>query len=291
MRTIAAAFMSALLVSGVCSAQGLTPKWEELTAEDFVKAVAQAKNVCVLPLGVVEKHGPSGPLGTDLIVVRQVALEAAKTEYAVVFPWYFAGQISEAKHQPGTVAYDGDLQFRLLDATTAEMARNGCRKIAILNGHGGNTALLQHFMQAQLDHPHDYVVYSVSGSGGKASPASAPSRPGVDGHAGEVEIAMVMAVNPGIAHPERGGSESGANQRRLAALPAGVTTAISWYSMYPNHYGGDASGATAARGQALVADQAATVAAAIRAIKADETSAALQKEFFDRTSNPGAVKK
>ncbi len=291
MRTITA-LVSALLVSAVCSAQGLTTKWEELTAEDFAKAVAQAKSVCVLPMGVVEKHGPSGPLGTDLLVVRQVALKAAESEYALVFPWYFAGQISEAKHQPGTVAYSGELQFELLRATTSEMARNGCRKIVLVNGHGGNGALVQHFMQAELDRPHDYVVYTFSGMSGpaKASPAAAPSRPGVDGHAGENEIAMVMAINPGIAHPERGASESGANQKRLA-LPYGVSTAISWYSMFPNHYGGDASGATAARGQALISDQAAALATAIRAIKADDTSLALQKEFFERTSNPGAVKK
>ncbi len=288
---IIAALASALLVSAVCSAQGLTPKWEELTAEDFVKALAQAKNVCVLPMGVVEKHGPSGPLGTDLLVVRQVALKAADTEYAIVFPWFFAGQISEAKHQPGTIAYSGELQFELLRATTSEMARNGCRKILLVNGHGGNTALVQHFMQAELDRPHDYVVYTASGiSGGKPSPASAPSRPGVDGHAGESEVAMVMAIDPAIAHPERGGRESGADQNR-GTLPAGVSTAIWWYSKFPNHYGGDASGATAARGRALIADEAAAIAAAIKAIKADETSPVLQKEFFERTSNPGGVKK
>ncbi len=288
---IIAALASALLVSAVCSAQGLTPKWEELTAEDFVKALAQAKNVCVLPMGVVEKHGPSGPLGTDLLVVRQVALKAADTEYAIVFPWFFAGQISEAKHQPGTIAYSGELQFELLRATTSEMARNGCRKILLVNGHGGNTALVQHFMQAELDRPHDYVVYTASGiSGGKPSPASAPSRPGVDGHAGESEVAMVMAIDPAIAHPERGGRESGADQNR-GTLPAGVSTAIWWYSKFPNHYGGDASGATTARGRALIADEAAAIAAAIKAIKADETSPVLQKEFFERTSNPGGVKK
>jgi Creatinine amidohydrolase len=43
----------------------LSVKWEELTTEDFLKALILAKNTCVLPLGVVEKHGPTGPLGTD----------------------------------------------------------------------------------------------------------------------------------------------------------------------------------------------------------------------------------
>ena len=49
---------------------GLSVKWEELTTEDFLKAIDFAKNVCVLPFGIIEKHGPSGPLGTDLLNVR-----------------------------------------------------------------------------------------------------------------------------------------------------------------------------------------------------------------------------
>ena len=39
------------------------------------------------------------------------------------------------------------------------MARNGCKKILIVNGHGGNESLLPLFAQAQLATPRDYVVY------------------------------------------------------------------------------------------------------------------------------------
>jgi creatinine amidohydrolase len=123
------------------AAQTLPVKWEELTAADFVKAIEQAKGVCLLPFGVIEKHGPSGPLGTDLINVRFASVSAAQQEYAVVFPEYYFGQIFEAMHQPGTIAYSARLQLEMLEETTAEMARNGCTKVVIVNGHGGNTHL------------------------------------------------------------------------------------------------------------------------------------------------------
>jgi creatinine amidohydrolase len=175
----------------------------------------------------------------------------------------------------------------MLQETVSEMGRNGCHKILIASGHGGNTNLLNYFLQIQLDSPKDYVVYGLSALGGGAQlpPAAQPSKPGVDGHAGEIEAAMVMASRPELVHPERGGEQSGANLARLD-LPAGVFTAISWYSMYPNHYAGDASGATAARGAALVEATADRMAAAIRAIKADQVSPRLQKEFFDKISHP-----
>jgi creatinine amidohydrolase len=268
-------------------AQELPVQWEELTAADFVKALEASRGTCTLPFGVLEKHGPSAPLGTDLINVRYVTALAAKQEYTIVFPDYYFGQIAEARHQPGTLAYSTRLQMALLQETAAEMARNGCAKIIIVNGHGGNNALLQYFTQTQLDSPRDYVVYTVSGIGSDQVPEAAkPSRPGVDGHAGEDEVASIMASRPDLAHPERGRTESGADQKRLA-LPEGVSTAIWWYARFPNHYGGDASEATAARGQALTKAAAEQVARAIAAIKADETAPRLQKEFFERSVRPG----
>jgi len=277
-------FVLALAVP--CAAQSLPVQWEELTSADFVKALQASKGTCTLPFGVVEKHGPSGPLGTDLINVRYTTTLAAKQEYTVVFPQYYFGQIAEARHQPGTLAYSTRLQMDLLQETVAEMARNGCSKVIIVNGHGGNTALLQYFSQTQLDSPRDYVVYTVSGLGASTSPAAKPSRPGVDGHAGEDEVSDMMASRPDLAHPERGAAESGADQKRLA-LPQGVSTAIWWYARFPNHYGGDASGATAARGEASTREAADRIAKAIAAIKADETAPRLQKEFFDRSVKPG----
>src|SRR5256885_17250789 len=107
----------------------------------------------------MEKHGPHLPLGNDLLNVRYVALNAAQQEYAIVFPEYYFGQIFEAKHEPGTVAYSRGLQLQLLQETTDEMARNGCKKIIIVNGHGGNNSLLPFLAQTQLEAPPDYGVY------------------------------------------------------------------------------------------------------------------------------------
>ncbi len=276
----------AISAAGLCG-QSLSPHWEELTAADFVTALARAQGVCLLPFGIIEKHGPSGPLGTDLIDVRYSTFEAVKEEYAVVFPDYYFGQIFEAQHQPGTVAYSTRLQLDLLNETTSEMARNGCKKIAIVNGHGGNTSLLQFFAQTTLEKPKDYVVYVVGMGPGQTPvpPEAAPSKAGVDGHAGESEISTVMASRPDLAHPERAGQQSGANLNRLD-VPASVYTGIWWYARYPNHYQGDASGSTAARGRALVKMRADVIANAIRAIKADQVAPRLQKEFFEASQHP-----
>src|SRR4030088_994293 len=157
--------LTAVLVTLLAGAHGahaqtkLSGKWEELSAADFRRAVEQSKGTCILPFGILEKHGPHLPLGTDLSNVRYAALHGAEKEYAVVFPEYYFGQIFEAKHEPGTIAYSRDLQLRLLQETTDEMARNGWKKSLIDNGHGGNEILLPYFGQSQLEKRRDYVVY------------------------------------------------------------------------------------------------------------------------------------
>src|SRR5512135_2490758 len=83
----------------------LSVRWDELTAGDFVQAIAQSRGTCVLPFGIMEKHGPHLPIGTDLINTRRAVLDAVQQEYAVVFPEYYFGQIFEARHEPGAVAY------------------------------------------------------------------------------------------------------------------------------------------------------------------------------------------
>src|SRR5207237_713572 len=161
------------LCASIVSAQSPSPApvqsklsvhWEELTGDDVKDAIARAQGTCLLPFGIMEKHGPHLPLGNDLLNVRYVALNAAQQEYAVVFPEYYFGQIFEAKHEPGTVAYSRGLQLQLLQETTDEMARNGCKKVIIVNGHGGNNSLLPYFAQSQLESPHDYAGEGAAAS-------------------------------------------------------------------------------------------------------------------------------
>src|SRR5437667_1242081 len=236
-----------LLVMICCSGSAfsqekLSAHWEELTAADFTKGIQRSQGTCLLPFGILEKHGPHLPLGTDLLDVRYAALHAAEQEYAVVFPEYYFGQIFEAKHEPGTVAYSMELQLKLLQETTDEMARNGCKKIIIVNGHGGNEHLLPFFAQAQLDRPHDYVVYVLDGE--RSRPGGPPKKStGIDYHAGENETSNTMVSRPDLVHLDRAASESGSDQKRVN-LPEDVYTGIWWYARFPDHYSGDGSLAT-----------------------------------------------
>ena len=269
--------------AGIATAQTLPVRWEELTAGDFVAAIQKAQGTCVLPFGILEKHGPQLPLGTDLINVRYAALHGAGQEYAIVYPEYYFGQIFEAKHEPGTIAYSAKLQLELLQETADEMARNGCKKIVIVNGHGGNNSLLPFFAQSQMASPRGYVVYIYQPVGHPLG--RPPMKSAFDSHAGESETSHVMVSRPDLVHLERAASESGADQNRQD-LPAGVYTGIWWYAKFPEHYAGDATGANKALGEFDMKAWADGVANVLRAVKADQVSLRLQNEFFEKSKKP-----
>ncbi|HEX6823287.1 MAG TPA: creatininase family protein [Candidatus Sulfotelmatobacter sp.] len=262
----------------------LSVHWEELTAADFREGIQRSQGTCLLPFGIIEKHGPHLPLGTDLLDVRYAALHAAEQEYVVVFPEYYFGQIAEAKHQPGTMSYSRGIQLALLQETTDEMARNGCKKVLIVNGHGGNNSLLPYFAQTQLEKPHDYVVYvfnelEPSGKGGP------PMKSSMDMHGGERETSNMLIARPDLVHIDRATSESGADQARQK-LPENVYTAIWWYTRFPNHYAGEGAPANKELGQYQMNWWIDAIKKAIQAVKADDVSPKLQKEFFEKSTHP-----
>ena len=277
-------FVSIVLAQTAPQAK-LSVQWEELSAAEFRDAIARAQGTCLLPFGIMEKHGPHLPLGNDLLNVRYVALNAAQQEYVVVFPAYYFGQIFEAKHEPGTVAYSRGLQLELLQETTDEMARNGCKKIIIVNGHGGNNSLLPYFAQSQLDSPHDYVVYTTGIMRSGPGEPKRRSNPATDMHAGEGETSLSMIARPDLVHLDRATQESGADQARLK-LPDGVYTGIWWYARFPNHYAGEGAVASKELGEFAAKNWINGLVEAIRAVKADAQSLRLQNEFYERSKKP-----
>ncbi len=278
----------ALVLTISVFAQDLPFRYEELTAPDFVKAVEKSAKTCIIPIGVMEKHGPHLPMGTDLYMSREYALRAAEKEYTVVFPWYYFSQINEARHQPGTVAYSPELIWKVLQETLDELNRNGFEKIIIVNGHGGNNAFLEFFGMAQLSKPRNYSLYwfrPKSNPEVEKKAVDLTQQDLYDSHAGNSETSEMVAAHPDLTHIDRAGDQNGADQERMKNLKY-VYSGIWWYASYPNHYGGDGSKANAKAGELLINETVKQLVDMIKEVKADTVVPSLQDEFFKKAQNP-----
>lgn len=266
---------------------GLPYCYDELTAPDFINAVKQSSGVCLLPLGILEKHGPHLPLGTDIFESRKVAFSAAEQEYCLVFPTYYVGQINEARHQPGTISYSPDLIWKMLQETCDELSRNGLKKIILVNGHGGNNDFLRYFCMSQLHSPKDYVLvfFQRNDNPEVAKKIAALRKSDTGGHADEMETSMMQFIRPDLVRKEMAGTQSGKNLDRLADIP-NQYTGIWWYARYPNHYAGDATQSSAELGQLLVGAQAEQLAALIRQLKQSNKIEELQEQFYREAASP-----
>lgn len=277
---------ASVLLSQQTAPAGIPFKMEELTSPQFAKAVELSGGVCIIPIGIIEKHGPHLPLGTDLFESREAATAAAKKEYAVVFPPYFVGQIFEAKHQPGTIAYSNELMWKMLEETCSELSRNGLKKIVLVNGHGGSTNFLEYFCQSQLASQKDYVVvlFQDGANPDYSKEIESLKKAKLDGHAGEEETSMISYIRPDLVDVQAITSQSGANQNRLN-IPFGYT-GIWWYASFPNHYASDVAQPNKRLGELLITSWSDQVAALVKYMKSNNKIEELQQEFYNRAQNP-----
>jgi len=262
-------------------------QWETLTASDF-KQAAQETGVCILPLGGIEKHSEHLPLGTDCYISHRVSCLAAEKEPAVVYPSFFFGQIYEARCFPGTVNIPPRLLLDLLFAVLDDIGRNGFKKIILYNGHGGNNHLIRFLAQCSLWEQKPYELYIPTR---RLTPAGqqeweAMQEAAYGGHADETETTLMLGLFPDLVHMDRVPEEPGKPLGRFADIPD-TYNGIWWYADYPNHYAGDASGASVEKGRRLVELAVEFLAAYIRLVKEDTTVLALSQEFFARADSIG----
>lgn len=269
------------------STQTLPVRYEEMTSLDFLKALDRSARTCLIPLGILEKHGPHLPIGTDLLDARETSLRAVAQEYALVFPPYYFGQIFEARHQPGTIAYSSSVIWQLLQETCDELARNGIQKIILVNGHGGNNSFIHYFAQAQLASRKNYALYIFEPASDPETEKKIQQLKKTSGgeHAGEEETSTIMSHRPELVQKEKATMQSGADQHHLDNL-TDAYTAIWWYARYPNHYAGEGAYGNAELGKLILDSSASQLAKMIAKVKKDTRTLELQNEFFNRAEKP-----
>jgi creatinine amidohydrolase len=257
-------------------------QWQELTADDFSSAV-QETGVCIVPMGVLERHSSHLPLGTDVFLGHRVAVSAAEREPAIVFPPMIYGQIYEARCFPGTIAINPTLLIHLLQNTFDEIGRNGIRKIVIHNAHGGNWALLRLLAQMSLSQKSSYSLYVQTEriTAARKDAYDAIFETSYHGHACEMETSAMIAAYPELVKMDRVPPNPADSLGRTAHLP-GSFTGIWWYGNHPEHYAGDARTANAEKGRQVLELLADSLADFVRSVKNDQVVPALEQEFFER---------
>jgi len=262
-------------------------QWEQLTAPDFAKAVRET-GVCVIAMGVVERHSEHLPLGTDYLVGHAIICRAAEKEPAVAFPPFYFGQIYEGRCFPGTVTLKPTLLLELIQGVFDEIGRNGFKKIVVYNAHGGNNHLLALLAQCSLweEKPYSFYIPLRRMTPEGEAEWEVVRDTSFGGHGCERETSLVLGTYPELVKMDRVPEEPAMPLERMKDLPP-TYNGIWWYSDYPEHYAGDARTATEEKGELLVRLESDYLAQYIAAVKADQVVPTLSQEFFQRVRQIG----
>jgi creatinine amidohydrolase len=123
--------------------RAIAMRWEELSVPE-IELLDRDGTVLVLPLGSVEQHGRHLPVGTDTMLAVAVSCAAAarlpRRVAVLPPPWY--GFSTHHMRFAGTITLAAPTMIALVDDIVASVVKHGFRRILIVNGHGGNTGLI-----------------------------------------------------------------------------------------------------------------------------------------------------
>lgn len=226
--------------------------------------------IVLLPVGSHEQHGLGIALATDTISADGLCRWAAARlgPRAAVAPALPYGVSWHHMHFPGTISLTSPTLTTVLAEVVDALARHGFPRVAIVNGHGGNTAaVIAAVEQTRGLRPGTHVL-GLYGYAFIAEQARALLPPEALGHGGGDEAAVVLAEAPAYARPGAFcAPELLASPQALAARlhPYGGVTGAPYDELTRNGATGDTRPATAEIGQRILDGAAATLAAALDA--------------------------
>lgn len=223
-----------------------------------VGELCRPNSVLVQPLGAVEQHGPHLPLATDLIVAEEACRAVVEQRGDDLDLWILPAlaytRSVEHVWRAGTIALSTETMLAVLDDLGEAVAATGVRRLALINAHGGNTALLgavcrdirlRHGLMTFLLHP---VMPPASGG-----QSSAEGELGMGIHGGHAETSLLLHLRPDLVDMSAAERHVPANLAENKHVRFGGGVSFGWLSNDFGAHGiiGDPTTASAEEGKRL----------------------------------------
>ena len=211
-------------------------------------------DLALLPVGAIEQHGPHLPLDTDAFdadyLCRRVA-EACSDPRPLVLPLIPYGVSYHHEDFAGTLSISNETLSRLVYEIGMDVARQGIKKLLIINGHGGNAPALQ-FAAQQINRDGHIFTCVDTGETSDADVEALAETPG-DVHAGEIETSTSLFNRPHLVRLDQ--AESFVPDFSSHYLQFSSVRSVEWYArtakISESGVMGDPSRATREKGEKM----------------------------------------
>jgi creatinine amidohydrolase len=174
-------------------------QWRELTRDELQQRLPEA--IVVVPLGSTEQHGPHLPTWTDALIVETVTTQAVEraqpdsVRALLVAPTIAIGASDHHLPFSGTLSLSVETLLAVLVDIARSVAACGGRRMALINGHGGNRGVCAAAAAAASSRYHVATAYADYS---RLAPPKGPYAPSVANHAGQYETALIQAIRPDL---------------------------------------------------------------------------------------------
>jgi len=240
---------------------------------DQVANLPKEQAVAILPIASIEQHGPHLPLYTDSIIVQEVlgrALALLPDDFPVwTLPLLPYGRSNEHARFEGTVTLTSETLIRVLKEIGTSVARSGFRRLAILNGHGGNTEIIDLVIR-DIREQTGLLVFALHLYLRVATPSAGLTEAervyGI--HAGDVETSILLRCRPDLVKQELSPASLPAHLQTLKYPPFMGPLTFAWLTQDITETGvlGDATAADPAKGERFLSEAATQTADLLREI-------------------------
>lgn len=244
-----------------------------------VEALDKQEGVVILPIGAVEQHGPHLPTITDALIVTRMLDATLDVLPDHVRAWALPplnyGKSNEHINFPGTITLSAQTLTAVLHDIGASVHRAGFRRLALMNGHGGNTAVLEATAR-DIRAATGLMCFCLQpGVHGELPFAISVDEQRYGFHAGEIETSLILAMEPDLVDMEKAVKHFAhfpETDTNLFYFGAALTAwlADDWS---PTGVFGDATLGTAEKGRLLLASGAQALAKLIAAMSTFEVGA------------------
>jgi creatinine amidohydrolase len=221
-------------------------------------------DVLLLPVGAMEQHGPHLPLNTDtLIATASCHAASALTGAPVLAPLNYAVSLGHTEKWPGTFA----IMHETLMHTVRDIARwavaSGWRRLLIVNSHFGNDAALRCAVDRLRFDFVGRLLVAVRNTWALTQEIAAKfSRDAADWHANEAETSLILHIAPNLVRTGRIGDDP--DRTGGYVFPHMVANTST------NGVTGRPSEASAKRGESLIEEIGAALAALIHSARTEQ---------------------
>ena len=229
-----------------------------LTSPD-IAALDKEEGVVILPIGAIEQHGPHLPTITDTLITTHIldaTLAQLPEEVRVwALPPLNYGKSNEHLAYPGTISLSAQTLMAVLHDIAASVKRAGFRRLAFLNGHGGNMPLLN-MVARDIRVETGLMCFCINGFYDKPPFEMSAKEWRYGLHGGETETSMLLAMAPELVQMDKASPQYPNFPDTDSSLFFFGRVSVAWLAHDWSETGiyGDPTLGTAPKGEALIAE-------------------------------------